>query len=101
MAVVERRREEPAFAKIRNAGRDLPLQEFLREVVEVLCGTREPVLRYEKQLRLCQFKFWLLGHGVHWRALRQGGMIYAAAIISRKMLLLSKKHPDEPQSSLL
>lgn len=101
MSIVEPRRENLPVAKIRNAGRDLPLQEFLREVVEVLCGTREQGFRYEKQLRLCQFKLWLLGYGVHWRALRQGGMIYAAAMISKKMRLLSKKRPDDLQGALL
>jgi hypothetical protein len=33
--------------------------ELLRATVEVLCGQRAPLFRYEKELRLCQLKIWL------------------------------------------
>jgi hypothetical protein len=101
MALAEPGREGPGATNSKKPVRDLSLQEFLRAVVEVLCETRKPEFRYEKQLRLCQFKVWLLSYGSHWKSVRRGGMIYAAAMIGRKMRWLRKKYPDELQGPLL
>ncbi len=101
MAKAKVEQNRSAESNVKRPVRDLSLQEFLRKCVEVLCSTREPEFRYERQLRLCQFKVWLLAHGSDRDSVRNGSMSYAAAMISRKMRWLRRKYPDEVQSSLL
>jgi hypothetical protein len=101
MTPSEQDRKEPGAANVKELIGEFSLEHFLGKSIGVLCGTREPDFAYEKQLRLFQFKAWLLTAGSDAIIVRTAGMTYAAAMIARRMGWLRKKYPEDKQSSLL
>jgi hypothetical protein len=80
---------------------DLSFEEFFRNMVEVLCGKRDPLFRYEKELRLCQLKIWLLQDDPDFISIRDAALIFAAAMISKQIVILHKKNPEDLPYSIL
>jgi hypothetical protein len=80
---------------------DPSLEEFLRKSVELLCGRRKVEFQYEKELRLCQFKVWLLEDDKDLNSIRDGGMIFAAMAVSAKMRDMRAKHIGSSPSAIL
>jgi hypothetical protein len=77
---------------------DASFEEFFRHMVEVLCGKRDPLFRYERELRLCQLKVWLLEDDDDLKSVQNATMIFAAALISRRMIVLRNKNEGLPSS---
>jgi hypothetical protein len=82
-------------------GSDLSFEEFFRNMVEVLCGKRDPLFRYERELRLCQLKIWLLKDDPDFKSVQGATLIFAAALISRRMVVLRKKNLEGLPSAIL
>ena len=72
---------------------DQSFEEWLRHTVEVQCAERDPLFRFERELRLCQLKTWLLDVGDDLSAVRRTAMTFAAAMIARRMARILPKHP--------
>ena len=86
---------------VEELGSDLSFEEFFRTMVEVLCGKRDPLFRYERELRLCQLKIWLLQDDPDFISIRDAALIFAAAMISKQIVILRKKNPEDLPSSIL
>jgi hypothetical protein len=82
-------------------GPDLSFEEFFRNMVELLCGKRDPLFQFEKELRLCQLKIWLLQDDPDFKSIRDAAMIFAAAMISRRTVVLRKRNPEDLPDSIL
>jgi hypothetical protein len=72
---------------------DQSFEEWLRHTVELLCAKRPPLFRFERELRLCQLKTWLLDDGDDLKAVRRTAMTFTAAIIGRMMARIRQKRP--------
>jgi hypothetical protein len=70
-------------------------------MVEVLCGRRDPGFQYERELRLCQLKLWLLQDDPYFKSIRDAAMIFVAAMLSKKMDVLRKQNSEDPPVSIL
>jgi hypothetical protein len=72
---------------------DTSFDEWLRNTVELLCAKRAPLFRFERELRLCQLKVWLLDVGDDLISVRRTAMTFTAAIIGRMMARIRQKRP--------
>jgi hypothetical protein len=82
-------------------GSDPSFEEFFRHVVEVLCGRRDPRFHYERELRLCQLKLWLLQDEPDFKSIQDAAMIFAAAMLSKQMVDLRKQNSEDLPVSIL
>ena len=80
---------------------DRSFEEWLRHTVELLCAETAPLFRFERELRLCQIKTWLLDYGDDLNAIQRTAMTFAAAMVGRRMARIQPKLPRKSPSSRL
>lgn len=81
---------------------DTSFDEWLRHTVEVLCAKRPPLFRFERELRLCQLKAWLLDDvKKDLISVRRTAMTFAAARLAARTNKIRRTRPQEPPSSRL
>jgi hypothetical protein len=83
---------------VEELGSDLSFEEFFRNMVEVLCGKREPLFRYERELRLCQLKIWLLQDDPDFISIRDAAQetLLKSTDILAATTCQNKRHRREP-----